>query len=122
MNIKWQCNWENNNYNFKPKTRNTSFGTINEALQLKIYFDGQEKDQYETNVQAITLKFHPNSNSYYRLSASSFEADEKETFDIMGQYFLSDLFLAQGGDNSESIQNLGVGTFIDHARNKLNKS
>lgn len=122
LSIHFWASLSNNNYNFKPKTRSTSFGTINEALQLKIYFDGQEKDKYETNVQAVTLKFHPNSNSYYRLSASRFEADEKETFDIMGQYFLSDLFVAQGGNNAESIQNLGVGTFIDHARNKLKKT
>lgn len=110
-----------NNYNFKPKIRNTSFGTINDALQLKIYFDGKEKDKYETNIQALTLKFHPNSKALYRLIASKYETTEKETFDIMGQYYLSDLFVTQGGSSSESIQNLGIGTFIDHARNKLRK-
>ncbi len=110
-----------NNYNFKPETRNTSFGTISNALQLKIYFDGQEKDKYETNIQALTLKFHPNSKSLYRLIASRYKTTEKETFDIMGQYYLSDLFVSQGGSSSESIQNLGIGTFIDHARNKLSK-
>ena len=110
-----------NNYNFKPETRNTSFGTINDALQLKIYFDGKEKDKYETNIQALTLKFHPNSKALYRLIISRYETTEKETFDIMGQYYLSDLFVSQGGSSSESIENLGVGTFIDHARNKLSK-
>ena len=110
-----------NNYNFKPETRNTSFGTISEALQLKIYFDGKEKDKYETNIQALTLKFHPNSKSLYRVIASRYETTEKETFDIMGQYYLSDLFVSQGGSSSESLENLGVGTFIDHARNKLSK-
>ncbi|PCH70590.1 MAG: TonB-dependent receptor [Bacteroidales bacterium] len=110
-----------NNYNFKPKTRNTSFGTINNALQLKIYFDGKEKDKYKTNIQALTLKFHPNSKSLFRIIASRYKTTEKETFDIMGQYYLSDLFISQGGSSTESIQNLGVGTFIDHARNKLQK-
>lgn len=110
-----------NNYNFKPETRNTSFGTINKALQLKIYFEGEETDKYESNIQALTLKYHPNSNSLYRLIASRYETLEQENFDIMGQYYLSDLFVSQGGSNSESIENLGVGTFIDHARNKLSK-
>jgi len=110
-----------NNYNFKPDTRNTSFGTINNALQLKVYFDGKEKDKYETNIQALTLKFHPNSKALYRLIASRYKTTEKETFDILGQYYLSDLFVSQGGNSSESIQNLGIGTFIDHARNKLRK-
>ena len=110
-----------NNYNFKPETRNTSFGTINKALQLKIYFEGEEKDKYETNIQALTVKYHPNSNSLYRIIASRYETLEQENFDIMGQYYLSDLFVSQGGSNSESIENLGIGTFIDHARNKLSK-
>ncbi|PKQ62038.1 hypothetical protein BZG02_13955 [Labilibaculum filiforme] len=111
-----------NNYNFKPETRNTSFGTISEALQLKIYFEGKEKDKYETNLQALTLKFHPNSISLYRIIASRYETTEKETFDIMGQYYLSDLFVSQGGNSSESLENIGVGTFIDHARNKLSRN
>jgi len=114
-------NFSKNNYNFKPETRNTSFGTINDALQLKIYFNGKEKDQYETNIQALTLKFHPNNNSLYRLTGSRYDTTEEETFDIMGQYYLSDLFVSQGGNTSESIENIGVGTFIDHARNKLTK-
>ncbi len=110
-----------NNYNFKPEIRNTSFGTINKALQLKIYFEGEEKDKYETNIQALSFKYHPNSNSLYRLIASRYETLEQEKFDIMGQYFLSDLFVSQGGSNSQGVENLGIGTYIDHARNKLSK-
>lgn len=111
-----------NNYNLKPKTRTTSFGTVNSALQLKIYFDGKEKDKYKTNIQALTLKLHPNSESLFRIIASRYKTTEKEAFDIMGQYYLNDLFISQGGNSSESIQNLGIGTFIDHARNELHKN
>lgn len=110
-----------NIYNFKPKERNTSFGTISNALQLKVYFDGKEKDEYTTDMQAASIKFHPNSNHIIRLNGNRYNTTEKENFDIIGQYYLSDLFVSQGGKPSKSIENLGVGTFIDHARNKLKK-
>ena len=110
-----------NDYRFKPENRTTSFGTISNALQLKIYFEGQEKDEFKTNTQAFTFKYHPNSNSLIRLIGSRYQTIEEENFDIMGQYYLSDLFVSQGGSTNESIENLGVGTFIDHARNKLKK-
>lgn len=110
-----------NEYNFEPKNRKTSFGTISNALQLKIYFDGQEEDEFKNDMQALTLKYHPNSSTYIRLIGSRYHATEQENFDIMGQYFLSDLFVSQGGNTEESIENLGVGTFLDHARNKLKK-
>ncbi len=110
-----------NEYNFTPETRNTTFGTISEALQLKIYFEGEEKDKYNSNIQALTFKFHPRNNSFYQLIASRYQTNEKETFDILGQYYLSDLFVSQGGSSAESITNLGIGSFLDHARNKLEK-
>lgn len=110
-----------NNYNFEPENRSTSFGTINTALNLDIYFDGKEKDEFKSNIQAFTLKYHPNSNSLIRFIGSRYESIEEEKFDIIGQYYLSDLFVSQGGSQSESIENLGIGTFIDHARNELNQ-
>lgn len=110
-----------NNYNFEPENRKTSFGTISNALNLDIYFDGKEKDVFNSNIQALTLKFHPNSNSLVKFIGSRFENTEEENFDIMGQYYLSDLFISKGGSQNESIQNLGIGTFIDHARNKLDQ-
>nr|WP_320119932.1 TonB-dependent receptor [uncultured Marinifilum sp.] len=115
------ASFSENKYQFRPENRSTSFGTISNALQLDIYFDGQEKDEFKTNTQAFTLKYHPNSNSLIRLIGSRYETSEEENFDIMGQYYLSDLFVSQGGKQEESIENLGIGTFIDHARNKLEK-
>jgi len=110
-----------NQYNFQPENRTTSFGTISDALQLKVFFEGEEKDEYHTDIEAITLKYRPNLSSIIRFTASRYNTKEVENFDIMGQYFLSDLFISLGGMTNESIQNLGIGTFIDHARNKLKR-
>lgn len=119
--IHFWGNISQNKYVFKPENRSTSFGTISNALNLKIYFDGKEKDEFRSNMEAITLKYHPNSNSLIRLIANRYETTEEENFDIIGQYYLSDLFISQGGSTKESLENLGIGTFIDHARNKLKK-
>lgn len=121
LSIHFWASISQNKYNFEPENRSTSFGTISNALNLDIYFDGKEKDEFNSNIQAFTIKYHPNSNSLIRLIGSRYESIEEEKFDIMGQYYLSDLFVSQGGSQSESIENLGIGTFIDHARNKLDQ-
>ena len=38
-----------NKYELMPATREAKFGTVTEALQLTIYFEGKEVDNYETN-------------------------------------------------------------------------
>jgi hypothetical protein len=109
-----------NRYLFRPTDRETSFGTINTPLKLRMFFDGQEKDQFFNHMEAVTLQYHPNSNNLIKLIASHFESEEEETFDIQGQYYLNELFTTQGGDQDESLEHLGIGTTLDHARNELN--
>jgi len=125
FNTKWSLHfWANmskNQYRFKPKDRETNFGTISDALQLKMYFDGQEKDEYTNDMEALTLKYHPNSKSLFQLIANRYATNEKERFDIQAQYYLQDLFVSQGGNTNESIENLGIGTYLDHANNKLKR-
>ena len=125
FNTKWSLHfWANmskNQYQFKPKDRETNFGTISDALQLKMYFDGQEKDEYTSDMEALTLKYHPNSKSLFQLIANRYATNEKERFDIQAQYYLQDLFVSQGGNTNESIENLGIGTYLDHANNKLKR-
>jgi len=125
FNPKWSLHlWANlskNQYGFKPEDRETNFGTISNALQLKMYFDGQEKDEFITDMEAISLKFHPNSKSLFQLIANRYATTEKERFDIQAQYYLQDLYVSQGGEKDESIENLGIGTYLDHANNELRR-
>ena len=125
FNKKWSLHfWANiskNEYGFKPKDRETNFGTISDALQLKMYFDGQEKDEYISDMEALTLKYHPNSKSLFQLITNRYSTTEKERFDIQAQYYLQDLFISQGGEKDQSLENLGIGTYLDHANNKLER-
>jgi len=125
FNSKWSLHlWTNiskNKYGFKPKDRETNFGTISDAIQLKMYFDGQEKDEFKTDMEALSLKFHPDSKTIFQLIANRYATTEQERFDIQAQYYLQDLYVSQGGDKNESLENLGIGTYLDHANNELER-
>ena len=112
-----------NSYQFVPVNRKTSFGTIDEALNLNIYYDGNEKDRFETYLGAFTSNYNPNENLSFKLILSAFRTFEEETYDIQGQYFLNELDNTIGSDTyGDSIMNIGIGTFLNHARNYLTAS
>ncbi|MCK4661602.1 MAG: TonB-dependent receptor [Bacteroidales bacterium] len=109
-----------NQYKFIPVDRETSFGTVHEALQLKMYFDGQEVDKFSTLLGAISGDYKPNKNMSLKFVASGFYTSEKETFDIQSQYLLNELDKDLGSEtHGDSIANIGIGTFLNHARNYL---
>ena len=109
-----------NDYRFIPKERQSDVGNINEALRLKIYFDGQEKTSYRTGFGALALN-HTSENHRIRWITSAFQTAESETFDILGAYFLDELDRDLGSDAlGEEAVNRGVGVFLNHARNRLN--
>ncbi len=113
-------NYARNHYNIIPSTRETSFGTINEALQLKVYFDGSETDRFINYMGAFTTNYKPNNDLSLKLTVSSFQTIESETFDITGQYWIGNLETDQGSDNfGEMLEAKGVGTYHNHARNYL---
>jgi hypothetical protein len=113
-------NISRNVYHFIPEDRETRFGTINEALRLKIYFDGQELDRFDTYTAALINTYSVNDELELKLITSAFSTRETETFDIMGQYYLDELEVDLGKDEFGDVAyNRGVGTFLNHARNRL---
>ena len=103
-------NISENKYEFKPKDRETSFGTMQDVKSFKVYFDGQEKDIFRTYFGTLSIARHFTDSASVRLLASAFHTKEQETYDIQGQYWL---------DDTQSSENLGVGTYMEHARNYL---
>lgn len=109
-----------NSYQFVPVNRKTSFGTIDEALNLNIYYDGNEKDRFETYLGAFTSNYKYNESLSFKLIFSAFRTFEEETYDIQGQYYLNELDNTIGSETyGDSIMNIGIGTFLNHARNYL---
>jgi hypothetical protein len=108
-----------NDYQFIPTTRQTDVGSINEALRLTIYFDGQEVTSFRTGFGALAIN-HVTENTKWRWIASAFSTSESESYDILGAYFLDELERDLGSDElGEAMNNKGVGAFLNHARNQL---
>lgn len=124
LNARWEFsflgNYSRNLYRFVPETRQTDYGTINEALRLTVYFDGSEADRFEHMTGAFTTTYKPSDQLHLRFIVSAFRTVESETFDILGQYWLDQLEADLGDESFGDIAfNRGVGAFLDHARNRL---
>lgn len=114
------AHYSSNNYQFEPRTSNTDFGTANEAYSFRIYFDGQEKTQFQTGMLGTSLAFKPNDKLNMALMLSAFQSDEREYYDIQGQYYINELETDPSKEEyGDSIAVLGIGTFLNHARNRL---
>ncbi len=106
-------NVSRNNYNFTPSDRTTKFGTAEDVKEFKVYFDGKEEDEFHTYFGAFSLTHHFNKHNSLSLNLSAFETHENETFDIAGEYWLN---------NDASDESLGIGKYMEHARNRLTAS
>ena len=125
LNTNWQIsflgNISKNEYTMIPKNRDTDFGTINEALKLRIYFEGQEVDKYETYFGALSTTYQPSTELNLQFTTSAFQTFEQENFDILGEYWLYQLENNLGSDEFGDVAfDRGVGKYINHARNSLN--
>jgi len=110
-----------NKYEMIPTTRQAKFGTVTEALQLTIYFEGQELDNYETNLTAISSLYSPNQKLNLKLTSSYYTTKEQEFYDILGEYWLGELDNNLGSDQlGEVVFNRGIGAYMNHARNVFN--
>lgn len=114
------ANYSKNLYKLVPENRETQFGTYQMIKKIMVYFDGQESDNYDTYLCGFTATFKPSENIKLSLLSSAYQADENETYDIMGQYFIGQLETNTGSDNYGNVtETEGVGTFLNHARNRL---
>jgi hypothetical protein len=109
-----------NKYRFVPETRETDFGTVNEALRLTVYFEGQEITQFKTMMGATTLSYESEDSVSWHFIGSAFRTLETESYDILGAYRLDELEKDLGSENFGEIAfTRGIGSFINHSRNKL---
>ncbi len=113
-NKRWKIdfigNISDNHYNFEPSDRETTFGTMENVKNFRVYFDGQEKDRFLTYFGTLGITRNITDKTSVSLSGSTFYTKEQEKYDIQGQYWL---------DQTETSESLGVGTYFEHARNYL---
>ena len=109
-NIDFIGNISDSHYNFYPQNRETAFGTMQNVMNFTVYFDGQEKDLFRTYFGTLSIGHQFNDRTRLSLIASAYSTREQETYDIQGQYWLT---------QTETSENLAVGTYFEHARNFL---
>lgn len=118
--ISFLGNLAQNQYNFVPQTRETTFGTWQTPLNTRIYFDGREVDDFKTYLGALSASYYPKPSLNLKFIASAYYATEQETYDILGEYYLNELERNMSSEEfGDSVLNLGVGAFLNHARNYL---
>ncbi len=124
LNEKWSVeflgNVSNNQYLVIPANRETTFGTVNNAVKLSIYFDGQELTQYTTMMGGLSTIYKPNNRTKLKLITSAYKAQEEENYTVQGQYYIDQLEADFGKDNFGQVAfNRGIGTFLNNGRNRI---
>lgn len=120
FNLNFLGSYSSNKYQFAPDVRETRFGTFNNALQLKVYYEGQEVNIFETALGALGAEFKPTTNLQIKLTGSGFVTYEGETYDLLGEYLLNELDNSLGSTTyGDSLVNVGIGGSLKHARNFL---
>ncbi len=124
FNKKWKASFLGNiavnNYKFTPTSRETNFGTSEDAKQFKVYFDGQEKDKFETYFGAFSLDYVHSKSTALSLLASGYLTNELVAYDISGEYWLDQAGTTGAGDPNNAVGGeLGVGRYHEHSRNRL---
>jgi hypothetical protein len=121
---KWQWsflgNISQNKYQYQPLTRQTNFGTLDKPMALLIYYEGQEKDKYDTYFGAVKSTFKVNDKFTLKFIGSVFHTLEQEYFDIFAQYRLGEVDANIGSETYGNVDfTRGIGTQLNHARNDL---
>lgn len=121
---KWEIsflgNLSSNVFKFTPQSRETKYGSIDNAKNFKVYFDGWEHDKFLTYFGAINLNGKLTENLEIGFSGSAFSTREYERYDISGEYMLTDSGLESGGVEGSNGSLQAIGSYLEHARNKLN--
>ncbi|HZI01648.1 MAG TPA: TonB-dependent receptor, partial [Flavisolibacter sp.] len=128
FNPKWQAevlgNLSQTNFRLTPQfSQLTSsvfspFFTAN--LGIDIYFEGRERDAYNTQMVGISTTYQPHKDLRLKFLASRFQNTEEENIDITGAYLFGDRDFDQAKASFGLIVNpLGAGVFQTFARNDL---
>ena len=124
LNDRWELSflgyYSKNRYFLAPESSSADAGFINAVYRLNVYMEGQEVDDYTTGLGALTLDFKPNKDLDLKLIASAYSAYERETYDILGEYYLGQVETSLGSEQQGNvISNMGTGAYLKHARNSF---
>jgi hypothetical protein len=129
LNSRWQAeffgNYSQSKFSLNPEfsqlTTSVFSPFFTSNLGLDIYFSGQERDQYETQMTGISITNQVSRRLKLKWMTSRFVNDEQERIDIQGAYLFGDRDFDKNQPTFGLIVNpLGAGVFQNYARNLLN--
>jgi hypothetical protein len=124
VNEQWEweflANYARNRFTFYPEEQTASFGLVNKAYQLRMFYTGAELDQFDTRFMGVSTTYRPNKNLRLKFLASAYASNEREAYDISGEYLLGELETDLGKANFGQVKTyLGTGVIQNYARNFL---
>jgi len=115
LNIGFLGNFSLNNYNDKPITRISNFGTIANPVALIVNYEGQEKDQYLTTFGALNANYKVSEFLKFNLTTSMYNTQEEEHFDTFAFYDIGQVNADFGSDNFGKVESsVAIGSQLDH--------
>jgi hypothetical protein len=110
-----------NEYQLVPQDRETTYGTSDLVLRLKVYYEGREKVAYDNYLNALVFKYQCSEYTFLKLTGSIYHTRELEYFDVLGEYWLAQVDTDPGSETFQeaSKDKLGIGSLLKHARNRL---
>jgi hypothetical protein len=113
-------NFSLNNYNYQPISRRTRFGTVVNPLELIVFYSGQEQNKYLTLFGALSADYKVTENLTITTTASRYNTQEEEHFDIAAAYNLGEVDANIGSQDFGEVNfSQGIGSQLNHARNDL---
>ena len=120
LNLSFLGNFSLNKYNYTPISRRTRFGTLVNPIELIVFYKGQEKDSYLTSFGAFKADYILNENTTLTATASLYNTQEEEYYDILASYNLGEVDSNLGSENFGEVEfSTGIGSQLNHARNDL---
>lgn len=120
LSLNFLGNFSLNNYDYQPISRRTRFGTLANPLELIVFYSGQEKDKYLTLFGALSADYKITDDFTLSTTASRYNTQEEEHFDIAAAYNLGEVDTNIGSQNFGEVDfSQGIGSQLNHARNDL---
>lgn len=121
---KWEIeaigNYARNRFSLIPEESTTTFGVIDQAYSLRVFYNGSEIDQFDTRFAGLSVTHRPTDKLKLKLLVSGFQTHEVETYDIAGEYLLGALETDLGKSSFGQVKySIGTGIIQNYARNYL---
>jgi hypothetical protein len=124
-NVELLMNYSRNSFDLSPEESNQETSVFSPlfslSLGLQTFYEGQEKDGYQTNMFGLSIGKKVDSSLSYKFLLSRFQNVEEENIDIIGAYQLGERDIDRSSPTFGQIsRTLAVGEYHVFSRNRLN--